>query len=218
MYTYDDLIKVVNKDVAQRLERIRNSEDGPYNNGVTGRTLENVLVRAFTWANTEEGHRFWSQVHSDISDMESNYVATFAPSSTDCLHTRVDLLVKEENEVKEQLTNAFKDKSIPLDERWELFVKTPVHLKKNERHYVEFATFKEGGYDFQWYDDFYIERYETVNLVRVVEKVEKEMSYIGQHGYSTRPLFQSFFDDDNKIIRLKEEILQRGIGSFTNDW
>lgn len=86
--------------------------------------------------------------------------------------TQVDLLNNEIEFLKPLFEEYIKDKSIPLDERWETFKKANNGLSYHKPFWVDFPG---DEHEISWYDDFSIERYETVNLVQFLEDTLPEM-------------------------------------------
>lgn len=91
------------------------------------------------------------------------------------------------------------DKSIPLEDRWEIFGKVPQELKEHKIWIVHFPSEKKFG-EICWYDDFYVERHETVNLIDLVRSINRNKW------------------SQERIDAFKEDILQMNLGSFINDW
>ena len=84
------------------------------------------------------------------------------------------------------------DESIPLDDRWDLFIETPSYLLKHVN------CFSGSVLNIDLYDDYGIEKYQTITVVHLVECLEDH--------------------DDGKVREVKEYFLERGAGSFTYDW
>lgn len=96
-----------------------------------------------------------------------------------------------------------KDKSVPLDERWELFCRAPDSIKLHDRWIHEFK-WEEKHQAISWYDDFYMDRHQTVDMQAIIEIMEENESGT---EYS-----------EEMILDMKEEILDKNLGSFCNDW
>lgn len=99
-----------------------------------------------------------------------------------------------------------KDKSISLEERWQTFASAPDYLR-NKEPWVEHLEI--GGREICWYNDFYVERYQDVNMVDIIECMFEN---VGEDSYKT----VDYTVEDIKV--LQEEILDRNLGSFNNDW
>ena len=102
-------------------------------------------------------------------------------------------------ETKVYFEEYIKDTSIPLEERWEVWVEAPMALKGTDTCTSTFKGLPEGyiGCDLA----FSVERYQTRSTLELVECVECK--------------------DNNlaiDIVALKEDILARNLGSFTYDW
>ena len=102
--------------------------------------------------------------------------------------------------VKEVLTS-LKDKSIPLDDRWKAFIEMGEKVKMPIQTYG-------GGFaeilhkNLTMYDDFYIERHQTVKYVDLYEQIGGLDMEIPEEN----------------IAKWKEAVLQSGCGGFIHDW
>lgn len=102
--------------------------------------------------------------------------------------------------VKEVLTS-LKDKSIPLDDRWKAFIEMGEKVK------MPIETYGDGFVEIlhknlTMYDDFYIERHQTVKYVDLYEQIEELDTEIPEEN----------------IAKWKEAVLQSGYGGFIHDW
>ena len=104
------------------------------------------------------------------------------------------------NKYKEELTKKVKEycqnKEYPLDDRWNLFINS--NFGKHKEYYAEF----EGIDSDRYFDDFYIEKYATV-----------EVKYLLERGIDKQIL-----DSDDQINTFKEDVLEQFIKSFIFDW
>ena len=101
---------------------------------------------------------------------------------------------------KEELTQKVKsfcqNKEYPLNERWNLFIDS--NFGEYKYWYAEF----EGINSNRYYDDFNIEKYETVQVKYLLERgIEKQI-----------------LDSNDKINAFKEDVLKQFIKSFKFDW
>lgn len=103
--------------------------------------------------------------------------------------------------LKSEFAEYVKDQSIPLSERWAMFARAPDVVK----HYEPWTQHLSiGGNEICWYDDFYIERGQDVDMVDIVERmVESTLEGI----YSNPDVFE-----------FQEMILSRNLGGFNEDW
>lgn len=97
------------------------------------------------------------------------------------------------------------DKSIPLEERWNLWKDSPEELK-NECQWVE--DFTISGRGISWYDDFYKERCETVYLSDLIHNMQRDFN----EPVCLKKYTQADIDD------FKEQILAKNLLSFVYDW
>ena len=99
----------------------------------------------------------------------------------------------------EAATEMLTDKSIPLDERWELYEQMVKHhvITSDEGYGDGFIeTLTPGG---TLYDDYYMDRHVSMTYPDMLERAE----------------------DTNKahnVEEWKEKVLAAGDASFTNDW
>jgi hypothetical protein len=103
-------------------------------------------------------------------------------------------------------TEVLKDKSIPLDSRWEMYIVIQPLLPIYS-WVITLKSIEEKVKNFTWYDDMYLGRYEVQEFdvdffQSIEEKIEEKEGGWGEVS----------------MDELKEEILQLGIGGFENDW
>lgn len=92
----------------------------------------------------------------------------------------------------------FWDKSIPLDERWRVFSECDPAFLPDDGSTVSYDILEK--HDVSYYDDFYIERYKTFDVVRFFDyDFVQKLSIEEQNA-------------------LKEEILETGVRTFVEDW
>jgi len=111
---------------------------------------------------------------------------------------RIEELQSSIEKVKAEFRAVITNKDIPLDERWDFFVRSPDILKEHQNWIAHFDIEKET--DFSYYDDFYFERYQTIHTSDLVERVEEREKFA------------------NYVVPLKEEILHKNLGGFQYDW
>jgi hypothetical protein len=110
--------------------------------------------------------------------------------------------------IKNRFIEYIQDKTIPMENRWEVFLEAPSDWKNHESYIQHFDVEKKLiSREISWYDDFYIEKNETVHMENVIERLEEDLEDFEKHGW-TKDL----------ISELKEEILQTNLGSFNYDW
>jgi hypothetical protein len=106
------------------------------------------------------------------------------------------------------------NKDYPLEERWEIWKTAPIDLKVKKHCFGDFEftnTLAEAmDSDWSWYDDYNIDRGQTVDMLKFVTEFEKGT------GYSE---LQDLFNGRPDLLDVvKEEILQMNLASFTWDW
>ena len=117
---------------------------------------------------------------------------------------------KSPNALRDRYVAYIKDTGIPLDERWETFKEAPDDWKEHRLWVQTFDIEKTVG-EISWYDDMYIEKYQTVDMVSLVEDTiadeidDEDDEYDGPWNAET-------------VAAFKEEILAKNLGSFVFDW
>lgn len=115
-----------------------------------------------------------------------------------------------ETGLKEYLQN----ESIPLDERWDVFVEASDAGLLAYLPWIWHPNFEKklGLKEISWYDDFYVERYVDFDFTTMIERIEDEFKYN---------------EEDEKVIVgitremipvIKEEMLSTGARGFNYDW
>lgn len=118
-------------------------------------------------------------------------------------------------ELQQRYVAFIADTTVPLDERWEVFKEAPDEWKQHDSwiHHFDFEKqFFHGK--ISWCDDFYVEKYETVDMVGFIEE-RLEDHFAGEYEEE---------DEEWETIVLpciaaaKEEVLAKNLGSFKFDW
>lgn len=109
------------------------------------------------------------------------------------LQQKVAELIAFKSELVKELKIYVVDKSISLDERWDLFIKADVGEELYD--YENFVNFSSDD----WCDHF--NRHQTIDLTQV----KKENWYYK-------------FESDEAYNEFREDVLSRFIKSFKNDW
>lgn len=103
------------------------------------------------------------------------------------------------------------DKSIPLDERWEMYKKLVEEGCLPEDGYsdgfITTLTYVDGG-EPTLYDDFHMDRNESKTFPRMYEIILEDEIDADEGGKYT----------PESITEWREEVLASGYGSFENDW
>lgn len=117
---------------------------------------------------------------------------------------KLERIITTKKLITDELVAYFKNNDIPLEERWEAYkyaIDKNVFNEINSWSYeVKVRAFAHNN--LSWYDDFNIERYQTITFPEVVDMID---------DYDI-----DFSEED--IIELKEEFLQTGNSGFCNDW
>jgi hypothetical protein len=111
---------------------------------------------------------------------------------------RVEDLNKQIEAIKSEFAAYIADKSIPLDERWEVFMNAPDNLQGSSPWIQRFKGLPK---DFVGYDGpVYAERYQTVDVEYILDVISEI--------------------DPSKIdvVAFKEDVLSKNLYSFKYDW
>lgn len=106
--------------------------------------------------------------------------------------------------LKGLLESYIKDKNVPLEDRWEVYSTLPAHYFDESRWVMDYDF---AGTDIVWHDDLYMEKYETVDNLVIIERIENKLEYEKLNGGT-----------EEDILQLKEDMLQSGIRRWTYDW
>jgi len=122
----------------------------------------------------------------------------------------------------EKFKATIKDKSIPLEDRWGLFLKAPDYLIDHDFWTAGLKTLDESDNGhFSYYDNWYVERHETVHVIDKVSDLESDLKYFKENpgtAVHIKKWKMFFYENPSKLDELKEEILEKNLGSFEYDW
>lgn len=123
---------------------------------------------------------------------------------------------KAKEDLKSQYLSIINNKSIDLDIRWETFVEAAHEFKNHEGFVQHFVVLDQKFKNFSWYDDMDLDRYQTMSGENIISRIEDSLDD-HKDGYENS-LSKQFTDNPEWLSELKEEILQKNLGSFENDW
>lgn len=116
-----------------------------------------------------------------------------------------EALKRSPNELHARYVDYIADQNVPLDDRWAVFCAAPSDWKVHEGYIQHFDAEKLApGGEISWYDDFFIEKYQTVDMVDWLSDIR----YCGNGEDWT----------DEAINAFKDEVMQLNLGSFKFDW
>ena len=131
---------------------------------------------------------------------------------------RVLRFKREQEQLEREVEAICKDKTIPLEDRWLLFTTSGFGERSTSIEDFDAITRMYG--DYNYYDTFGMEKYQTVDMVDLVANMVSDAGY-----YADNPDLIKQAKKDGEVIinvrqinRLKKEILQRFIRSFIFDW
>lgn len=118
-------------------------------------------------------------------------------------------------EVKENISELLTNKNVPLETRWNFFIKYG-DLIGNEGGWIQHFKVEKKLPDgeISWYDDFYKERYETIIMVDIIESIYDKIADDKRSKGSNR---QSGWNEE-LVDEFKEEILAENLYSFILAW
>jgi hypothetical protein len=117
---------------------------------------------------------------------------------------RVDILRSQIEEIKKEFAAYIADTSVPLDERWEVFMSAPSDLREHSRWIERFEGLPDD--DFIGYGGpVWVERHQTVDISDILSVLE------GQEDYD-------FDFSAVDVTAFKEDVLKRNLYSFEYDW
>ena len=145
------------------------------------------------------------------------------------LATRVKEAVAQMNAtvaaVKHDFETFIIDKTIPLDERWDVWALAPSELKNDQSWIVRFNNLHDDaiGYDGVIRN---AERHETVHIDDLMDSIEESLAEFaeGPPDASKSEWAHRWYKQKQKVFEdfdldaLKEEILEMNLGSFEYDW
>ena len=130
---------------------------------------------------------------------------------------------KAPNGLKDRAIAYITDMTVPLSVRWAVFKEMPNEWKVEKSWVQHFDAEKLLGGEISWYDDFYTEKYETVDMVGFVE--ERLPEYLFEHTDIEYPddVYGAGIDElppeiQTIIDTWREEILAKNLASFKFDW
>lgn len=116
------------------------------------------------------------------------------------------------------------DKSIPLDERFDVWLSAPTELKNHQSWIVHFKCLHDDavGYDGFVYN---AERHETVQIDELFDCIKESYAeYLEGEPDGTCDWSLRWYKNKQKVFEnfnlsdLKEEVLEMNLGSFEYDW
>lgn len=129
---------------------------------------------------------------------------------------RVDRINEAIAALKPDFDEFIKDKSYSLEERWEVFKNANSELSNHQSWIIDLPT--KNNYDFSWYDEFYTERYQTINLVQFVEETLADLEEEAKDSESYQHESKKKLWESLDVNQIKEWILENNIKSFKHDW
>jgi len=112
-------------------------------------------------------------------------------------------LTEELAKLKGAFSSYITNPSIPLDDRWKVFVMAPVYVSNHEDWEVKFPNYESMNGEISWYDDFYRDRHTVVDTVDTAELIKEREG----RGEVVKGSYDCF----------REEVLEQNLKSFTYD-
>lgn len=125
---------------------------------------------------------------------------------------------RNSQELKESYLAIITDKSISLEDRWEIFVTAPNEFKHHDPYIQHFDTIKKNFPYFTLYDEMNIEKEEKVVMTEFIDSFNERMQDQELYPDEQDEIGSKLFKEPEILDQLKEEILAKNLGSFLNDW
>lgn len=128
------------------------------------------------------------------------------------LQNELESLKEKQDNAKNLAREVLSDSSIDLETRLKLWTKLPAEIKEHKTFYsseIDEALNKFlGDSDWTWYDKFYVDRYQTVDIGHLlIERIPDQQDMeIGEEMLCP------------EYRELVETVLQLNIASFVYDW
>ena len=120
----------------------------------------------------------------------------------------LNLFVDDVDWRKKQIVAFISDVNIPYEDRLEVWKKTPSHLATNDPYIFSSAEFDQKHGEIDWFDDFYKQKYEFIDL-RDLGLEDEKYPHQGPDGKPWSP---------EKIRDFYEACMQAGFHGCTLDW
>lgn len=119
------------------------------------------------------------------------------------------------NSLKNSFAEAVADKSIPLNDRWAAFERAPSFLKEHALYIVHFNCLDEDAISYEgWLR--HAEKYQVIHTAHIIENLLEHEDFLyhlpGEDTYKLNEKGKAIYN------ALREEILERNLGSFEYDW
>jgi len=142
---------------------------------------------------------------------------------------RIEAFDKLKPELKKEFEEYVRNKTIPLDERWKVYLKSGGQFSRTESsiyHGLDFIfgeSIDSNGYvrKHLWHEDEQYDRYRTLSMVDVVSMFKGQIAYIAEgkiDKYSKYLTEYQCFKEPDILYRVKEQILEDNIWAFVFDW
>lgn len=124
------------------------------------------------------------------------------------LQELINNINKSKNDLCDKVKIVCQDKTLPLDERWQLFITSD--FGKHEPFIKYLTNFDTSGYS----------RYKVIDLIEIVEYKLEDIGFYDLEYCLEDPDFniQQYSQELDEINKLREEILEKWIKSYTLDW
>lgn len=133
--------------------------------------------------------------------------------SREDIDIEINSLLNIKDRIQDHISEYLKSDKNTLDEKWDLFSTLDSSLFKEHGWIIHLPELDK--HRICWYNDFYIERHKTVDLVDIVFNIEENRAWYEELGNEPEE------DDKTRLIdleQLKKEILECGYRTFVFDW
>lgn len=143
-----------------------------------------------------------------------------AETTIEAAHTSLRNFIDAVDQYRVSFHTLITNTEFPLDERWSLFQKAPDILREHRTSIIHLAAWDK--YHIDPISDMDYSRHEHINIVDFVDELLEEVNAFSVdsadwHNFSDRVL-SHYVDNPQAMAELKEELLEKNIGSFEYDW
>lgn len=121
----------------------------------------------------------------------------------------IDTYLETQKTFIPRVKELLKSKELTLEYKWDIFLKVASLLPI--KSYGDVHDYGVPTKHLSMYDDFYIDRYKTVEFVDLIERIQEN-----QEDAKTIPKYKKWLEIDLNLV--KEKILESGLQGFIYDW
>lgn len=112
--------------------------------------------------------------------------------------------IEYKNTLIKDIEEILQNESIDLDTRWDFFKNIPLEFSRSQRYDQTNKLFKDK--DINGYDDLYLEKYQTANIIDIVERIEDSQE--GEKSFKLKKY----------LTTIKQTALKMNLKQYIYDW